>query len=142
VASHLIVGGLLRLAMSAGAGPAFAIALAVLIRAGLRALDNPLSYVRGEAAGGALLYLIMMEGVAPHLNRTIVEVHPATTVLPRSPRLRGRGRGPRVLAHRERPRATDGSIPGVALPLPDHTAVSGGANPSGWPVFWSGERTI
>ena len=89
MASHLIVGGLLRLAMSAGAGPAFAIALAVLIRAGLRALDNPLLYVRGEAAGGALLYLIMMEGVAPHLNRTIVEAHPATTVFPRSPRLSG-----------------------------------------------------
>jgi hypothetical protein len=32
--------------------------------------------VLGGAAGGAILYVIMMEAVAPHLNRTIVDFTP------------------------------------------------------------------
>lgn len=76
VASHVIVGGLLHLAMSVGAGIVFAVVLAVLIRAGLRQLANPLTYVLGGAAGGALLYLVMMEGIAPQMNRTIVDFTP------------------------------------------------------------------
>jgi hypothetical protein len=76
VTSHVVVGGLLHLAMSIGAGAAFAVALTLLIRAGLRQLANPLLYVLGGAAGGALLYLIMMEAVAPNLNRTIVDFTP------------------------------------------------------------------
>lgn len=76
VTSHVIVGGLLHLAMSIGAGIVFAVVLAVLIRAGLRQLANPLMYVLGGAAGGALLYLIMMEGIAPQMNRTIVDFTP------------------------------------------------------------------
>jgi hypothetical protein len=76
VTSHVIVGGLLHVAMSIGAGVAFAVALALLIRAGFRQFAHPLLYVLGGAAGGALLYLIMMEGVAPRMNRTIVEFTP------------------------------------------------------------------
>lgn len=76
VTSHVIVGGLLHLAMSIGAGIVFAVVLAVLIRAGLRQLASPLMYVLGGAAGGALLYVIMMEGIAPQLNRTIVDFTP------------------------------------------------------------------
>lgn len=76
VTSHIVVGGLLHLAVSVGAGVGFAIALALLIRAGFRALANPLLYVLGGAVGGALLYLIMMEAVAPSLNRTIIEFTP------------------------------------------------------------------
>jgi len=76
VASHVAVGSVLHLAMSIGAGIAFAIALAVLIRAGLHVLSTAVGYLLGGAAGGALLYLIMMEAVAPHLNRTIVDFTP------------------------------------------------------------------
>jgi hypothetical protein len=76
VASHVVVGTLLHLAMSIGAGVAFAVALAVLLRAGLRILSTAAGYLLGGAAGGALLYLIMMEAVAPHLNRTVVEFTP------------------------------------------------------------------
>ncbi len=78
VASHVAVGTVLHLAMSIGAGVAFAIVLAVLIRTGLRILSTAVGYLLGGAAGGALLYLIMMEAVAPHLNRTIVEFTPRT----------------------------------------------------------------
>jgi hypothetical protein len=76
VASHLVVGTVLHLAMSITAGVAFAVVLAVLIRAGLRVLATSAGYVLGGAAGGAILYLIMMEAVAQHLNRTIVESTP------------------------------------------------------------------
>lgn len=76
VTSHVVVGGLLHLAMSIGAGIVFAVVLAVLIRAGLRPLASPLMYQLGGAAGGALLYVIMMEGIAPQLNRTIVDFTP------------------------------------------------------------------
>jgi hypothetical protein len=76
VASHLVVGTVLHLAMSITAAVAFAVVLAALIRAGLHVLATPLGYVLGGAAGGAILYLIMMEAVAPHLNRTIVESTP------------------------------------------------------------------
>jgi hypothetical protein len=62
--SHVIVGGLLHLAMSAFAGMAFAVVLAVLIRFGLRALATPVGYVAAAAAGGALLYVIMLYGFA------------------------------------------------------------------------------
>jgi hypothetical protein len=48
VASHVIVGGLLPSGHVCRRRAAFAIALAVLIRDGLRALDNPLSYVRAR----------------------------------------------------------------------------------------------
>src|SRR5262249_40853464 len=81
VASHLIVGGLLHVAMSIGAGIAFSIALALLIRAGVQLLVHPLIYVLGGAAGGALLYLIMMEGIAPSMNRTIVDFTPRAPFL-------------------------------------------------------------
>jgi uncharacterized membrane protein YedE/YeeE len=52
------------------------VVLAVLIRAGLAILGTPLGYVLGGVAGGALLYVIMMEMVAPNLNRTIVDFTP------------------------------------------------------------------
>jgi pimeloyl-ACP methyl ester carboxylesterase len=78
VTSHVVVGGLLHLAMSIGAGIAFALALALLIRVGMRILANPTMYILGGAAGGALLYVIMMEAVAPSLNRTIVDFTPRT----------------------------------------------------------------
>src|SRR5216684_3839539 len=68
VASHAIVGGLLHLAMSAGTGAAFAVALAVLIRSGLRVLATPAGYVAAAVAGGALLYVIMIYAVAPAWN--------------------------------------------------------------------------
>jgi hypothetical protein len=78
VASHIVVGTILHLAMSVTAGVAFAVVLAVLIRSGLHVLSTPLGYVLGSTAGGAILYLIMMEAVAPHLNRTIVDFTPRT----------------------------------------------------------------
>jgi hypothetical protein len=78
VASHIVVGTVLHLAMSVTAGVAFAVVLAVLIRAGISVLTTPMGYVLAAAAGGAILYLIMMEAVAPHLNRTIVEFTPRT----------------------------------------------------------------
>jgi hypothetical protein len=75
-ASHVIIGGLLHLAMSAFAGAAFAVVLAVLIRAGLRALASPAWYVAATTAGGALLYVIMLYGLAPALNSDIVNFTP------------------------------------------------------------------
>jgi hypothetical protein len=75
-ASHVIVGGLLHLAMSALAGATFAIVLALLIRAGVRVLTSPTWYVAGAAAGGALLYVIMMYGLGPALNTDIVNFTP------------------------------------------------------------------
>jgi hypothetical protein len=83
-ASHLAVGSILHAAMSATAGVAFAIALALLIRAGLHVLSTPVGYIVGGAAGGALLYLIMMYLVAPSLNTNISDFTP---------------RGPFFLAH-------------------------------------------
>ena len=75
-ASHVIVGGLLHLAMSAFAGAVFAVVLAVLIRAGLRVLDSPAWYVAAAMAGGAALYVIMLYGLAPSLNTDIVNFTP------------------------------------------------------------------
>jgi len=75
-ASHVIVGGLLHLAMSAGAGIAFAVVLAVLIRSGVRVLATPAGYVSAAMAGGALLYVIMLYGFAPLWNTEIVNFTP------------------------------------------------------------------
>ena len=75
-ASHVIVGGLLHLAMSAFAGAAFAVVLAVLIRAGLRALASPAWYMAAATGGGALLYAIMLYGFAPLWNSEIVNFTP------------------------------------------------------------------
>jgi hypothetical protein len=75
-ASHVIVGGLLHLAMSAFAGAAFVVVLAVLIRAGVRVLATPAGYMIAGAAGGALLYVIMVYGLAPALNSEIVNFTP------------------------------------------------------------------
>jgi len=76
VASHAIVGGLLHLAMSAGAGMAFAVVLALLIRSGVRVLATPAGYTAAAVAGGALLYVIMMYGFAPLWNTEIVDFTP------------------------------------------------------------------
>jgi hypothetical protein len=76
LASHVIVGSLLHLAMSAAAGVAFAVALAVLIRSGLAILSTPAGYVIAAAGGGALLYAIMMYGFAPLWNKEIVDFTP------------------------------------------------------------------
>ncbi len=76
LANHVIVGGLLHLAMSAAAGIAFAVVLAVLIRAGLRVLATPAGYVAAATAGGALLYVIMLYGFAPLWNTEIVDFTP------------------------------------------------------------------
>jgi hypothetical protein len=75
-ASHLAVGAILHTAMSATAGVAFAVALAVLIRAGFGLLATPVGYVLGGAAGGALLYVIMVYAVAPALNTNISDFTP------------------------------------------------------------------
>jgi hypothetical protein len=75
-ASHLAVGAILHTAMSATAGVAFAVALAVLIRAGFGLLATPVGYVLGGAAGGALLYVIMVYAVAPALNSDISDFTP------------------------------------------------------------------
>jgi hypothetical protein len=75
-ASHVIVGALLHLAMSAAAGIAFAVVLAMLIRAGLRMLATPAGYVAAATAGGALLYVIMLYGFAPLWNTEIVNFTP------------------------------------------------------------------
>jgi hypothetical protein len=75
-ASHVIVGGLLHLAMSAFAGVAFAVVLALLIRAGLRVLATPAGYVAAAAGGGALLYVVMMYVFAPLWNTEIVNFTP------------------------------------------------------------------
>jgi hypothetical protein len=74
--SHLVVGSILHAVMSATAGIAFAIALAMLIRAGFGWLATPVGYVLGGAAGGALLYVIMMYAVAPALNTNISDFTP------------------------------------------------------------------
>lgn len=74
VPSHLAVGTLLHLGMSIVMGIAFALVLAFALRAGLRALAHPLAYIAAGGAGGALLYTIMMYGVAPVLNPTIVDM--------------------------------------------------------------------
>jgi hypothetical protein len=50
--SHVIVGGLLHLAMSAFAGAAPAVVLAVLIRYGLRGLATPVGYVAAATRAG------------------------------------------------------------------------------------------
>lgn len=76
VASHLAVGAVLHVLMSAAAGIAFALVLAMLLRAGLRVLANPAAYVVAGMLGGALLYVIMMYGVAPVLNPVIVQSTP------------------------------------------------------------------
>jgi hypothetical protein len=76
VASHAIVGGLLHLAMSAGAGIAFAVVLALLIRSGVRVLATPAGYTAAAVAGGALLYVIMIYGFAPLWNTEIVDFTP------------------------------------------------------------------
>lgn len=76
VSSHLAVGSALHVAMSALAGAAFVVALALLIRGGSRLLATPLGYVLGGMAGGALLYVIMIYGVAPVLNSTIENFTP------------------------------------------------------------------
>jgi len=75
-ASHVIVGGLLHLAMSAFAGAAFAVVLAVLIGAGVRLLASPAWYVAAATAGGALLYVVMLYGFAPLWNAEIVNFTP------------------------------------------------------------------
>jgi hypothetical protein len=76
LASHVIVGALLHLAMSAFAGAAFAVVLAVLIRGGVRALATPAGYVTAASASGALLYVIMLYGFAPLWNNQIVHFTP------------------------------------------------------------------
>jgi len=76
LASHVIVGALLHLAMSAFAGAAFAVVLAVLIRAGVRAVATPAGYVTATSAFGALLYVIMLYGFAPLWNTEIVNFTP------------------------------------------------------------------
>ena len=75
-ASHVIVGGLLHLGMSAVTGAVFAIALALLIRAGGRILATPAGYVTAGMAGGAVLYVIMMYGFAPRWNTESVNFTP------------------------------------------------------------------
>jgi hypothetical protein len=76
LASHVIVGGLLHLAMSAFAGVAFAVVLAALIRSGIRVLATAAGYVAAATAGGALLYVIMLYGFAPLWNSEIVNFTP------------------------------------------------------------------
>lgn len=76
VASHLAVGALLHLGLSALAGIAFVLVLALLLRAGIRILANPVAYVVAAMVGGALLYMIMMYGVSPALNPEIVQFTP------------------------------------------------------------------
>jgi hypothetical protein len=75
VASHITVGAILHLAMSATGGVAFAVAIALLIRSGIKPLaallTQPLGYLAASVVGGALLYTIMMYGIAPVLNSEI-----------------------------------------------------------------------
>ena len=49
--------------------------LAVPMRAGLRVFTTPVGYVVGGAAGGALLYVIMMEAVGRSLNHHHRRLH-------------------------------------------------------------------
>lgn len=81
VAGHLVVGAALHVAMSVVAGIAFAAVLALLLRVGLRLLANPVAYVVAGMLGGALLYVIMMYGVAPALNSEIVDFTPRVPFL-------------------------------------------------------------
>jgi hypothetical protein len=74
--SHVIVGALLHLAMSAFAGAAFAVVLAELIWAGVRALATPAGYVTATSASGALLYVIMLYGFAPLWTTEIMNFTP------------------------------------------------------------------
>lgn len=76
VASHLIVGALLHLAVSAAIGIAFVVLLALLLRAGIRLLANPVTYVIAAMIGGALLYLVVIYAVAPVVNPEIVQFTP------------------------------------------------------------------
>ena len=76
VAGHLVVGAVLHVVMSAVFGIAFALVLALLLRAGLRLVANPAGYVVAGLLGGALLYVIMMYAVAPALNSEIVDFTP------------------------------------------------------------------
>lgn len=76
VASHVAVGSALHLLMSAVSGVTFVVVLALLLRIGGRAvtatLATPVGYIVAGAAGGALLFVIMMYGAAPLWNTTIV----------------------------------------------------------------------
>lgn len=75
IASHITVGTILHLAMSMASGIAFAVAIALLIRVGIKPLatllTEPIGYLVASVVGGALLYTIMMYGIAPVLNKTI-----------------------------------------------------------------------
>ena len=71
MASHVIIGGLLRLGMSAAAGVAFT-ALHWGCAQGCVCCPAPAGYVTAAAAGGALLYVIMMYEIAPLWNTKIV----------------------------------------------------------------------
>lgn len=75
VGSHIAVGTILHLAMSVAAGVAFAVAIALLIRSGIKPLatllTQPLGYLAASILGGALLYVIMMYGIAPVMNSEI-----------------------------------------------------------------------
>ena len=55
----------LILAMSAVAGAAFAVGLAVLAHRGVPMLRGPAGYIAAATAGGALLYVIMVYVAAP-----------------------------------------------------------------------------
>jgi hypothetical protein len=76
VASHLAVGAVLHVLMSAVSGIAFSLVIALLLRAGLRLLAHAVGYVVAGMLGGALLYVIMMYGVAPAVNSEIVQFTP------------------------------------------------------------------
>jgi hypothetical protein len=55
VASHLVVGAVLHLAMSAVAGIVFVLVLVLLLRAGIRPLAHPVAYVLAAMVGGGQL---------------------------------------------------------------------------------------
>ncbi|MGH3522472.1 MAG: hypothetical protein ACRDU4_06500 [Mycobacterium sp.] len=73
---HGAAGAVLHLGLSAVAGIAFVLVLALGLGAGLHALANPVAYVVAAMLGGALLYAIMISGVAPLLNPEIVQSTP------------------------------------------------------------------
>ena len=58
----------LILAMSAVAGAAFAVVLAVLAQRGVPMLRGPAGYIAAATAGGALLYVIMVHVAAPNAS--------------------------------------------------------------------------
>ena len=62
----------LILAMSAVAGAAFAVVLAVLAQRGVPMLRGPTGYIAAATAGGAMLYVIMVHVAAPIGNTDIV----------------------------------------------------------------------